>query len=170
MELSGREKATIFLSILGPETSASILRYLPGELADLIASGLNHLPTPTPAALGAVLHEFRSYLALPEAGGTVPRAAVKAEIRETPAAPKEKMSPRDLLNYASVKKLSFLLAEERPQTVAFMLSVLSPERKTEVMQNLPQKDILEDLLKNIKRHALTPKVEEKLVAYFAEKL
>ena len=162
MELSGREKATIFLSILGPETSASILRYLPGELADLIASGLNHLPTPTPAALGSVLSEFRSYLALPEPGGGA-RPAVKEEV-------KEKMSPRDILNYASVKKLSFLLAEERPQTIAFMLSVLTPERKAEVLQNLPQKDILEDLLKSLKRHVLTPKVEEKLVAYFAEKL
>jgi len=165
MELSGREKATIFLSILGPETSASILRYLPGELADLIASGLNHLPTPTPAALGSVLSEFRSYLALPEPGG-----GARPALKETPLAPSEKMSPRDILNYASVKKLSFLLAEERPQTIAFMLSVLNPERKAEVLQNLPQKDILEDLLKSLKRHVLTPKVEEKLVAYFAEKL
>ena len=55
MKLSGREKATIFLSILGPETSAQVLRYLPGEVADLIASGINHLPTPSPEALGYVL-------------------------------------------------------------------------------------------------------------------
>ena len=60
MALTGREKATIFLSILGADVSSRILRYLPGELADLIASGINHLPTPSPEALAEVLSQVKA--------------------------------------------------------------------------------------------------------------
>src|SRR3989339_603100 len=67
VKLTGKEKATIFLSILGSDTSSAILRYLPPELADIIASSINHLPTPTPEALGEVFSDFESYIALPSA-------------------------------------------------------------------------------------------------------
>ena len=62
MPLTGREKATIFLSMLGAETSARVLRYLPDELADLIAAGINHLPTPSPQAVEQVLGEVGAFL------------------------------------------------------------------------------------------------------------
>ena len=88
MQLSGREKATIFLSILGAETSSRVLRYLPGELADMIAKGINHLPTPTPEALGEVLNDFLSYLALPSGKAKGAAAAPQAEV--APVKPREK--------------------------------------------------------------------------------
>ena len=67
MPLTGREKATILLSIIGAETASRVLRYLPNELADLIAAGINHLPTPSPEVLTEVMREYQSYVALPEA-------------------------------------------------------------------------------------------------------
>ncbi|HVN66917.1 MAG TPA: hypothetical protein VMT55_00970, partial [Candidatus Sulfotelmatobacter sp.] len=76
MALTGREKATIFLSILGADVSSRVLRYLPGELADLIAAGVNHLPTPSPEALSEVMEEYRGFLALPAAPPPPPRPVV----------------------------------------------------------------------------------------------
>lgn len=149
MKLSGREKATIFLSILGPEVSAQVLRYLPGEVADLIASGINHLPTPTPEALGVVLNDFKSYLALPAPGRPAPQIEAPAK----PSIPREKMTPKDIILSASPKKLAFLLSEERPQVAAIIQS-LFPENQKMIQAKTP----------------LTAKVEEKLIKYFASKL
>ncbi len=71
--------------MLGAETSARVLRYLPDELADLIAAGINHLPTPSPQALEQVLGEFKSYLALPQARTAAPHVEEKPK----PPAPKK---------------------------------------------------------------------------------
>jgi len=165
MKLSGREKATIFLSILGPETSAQILRYLPGEVADLIASGINHLPTPTPEALGAVLEDFKSYLALPAPGKKPP-----PPLQAKPEISRE-MPPREMLLTAPIKRLAFILAEESPQMIAYILSYFPEDRREEVILNLsPLKTQIEEKLKDIARSPLTPKFEERIFKHFADKL
>ena len=105
MTLSGREKATIFLSILGAESASRVLRYLPDELADLIASGINHLPSPSTDALGEVLDEFKTFLALPESEAAAPRKRLGQTAK--PAMPRK--------SYGT-------LMYERPQMVAFLLS------------------------------------------------
>ncbi|MFA5098394.1 MAG: hypothetical protein WC490_07225, partial [Candidatus Margulisiibacteriota bacterium] len=66
MTLSGREKATILLSLLGPELAERILSFLPEDLADLITGGINRLPTPSSDAIKTVLDEFAGFVALPE--------------------------------------------------------------------------------------------------------
>lgn len=150
MALTGREKATIFLSILGAETSSRVLRYLPDELADLIAAGVNHLPTPSPEALSEVLGEFKSYLALPE------------------AAPEEPVVPRPL---ASPPKFYTFLMYERPQMISFLLSLLPEVERSEVLHSLPrERGMVEEFLNTLKTNLLRPKLEEKLKAVFAGKL
>jgi flagellar motor switch protein FliG len=148
MPLTGREKATIFLSILGADVSSRILRYLPDELADLIAAGINHLPTPSPEALSEVMDDYQGFLALPEA-----RAEV---LPPRPAAPKR--------SYAA-------LLYERPQTVAFLVSLLPDEEKNDVLNSLPrEKAMIEELLLSLRPNLLRPKLEEKLREAFAGKL
>jgi len=150
INLSGREKATIFLSLLGAETSARILRYLPDELADLIAAGINHLPTPSPEALSEVLDEFQGYLALPEAPG---RSAPQI------SAPRK---PRK--NYA-------ILMYERPQMISFVLSNLPPDEQKEALINLPrEKSLIEELMVNLKPNPITDKIAVNLKEYYKGKL
>ena len=154
MPLTGREKATIFLSILGAEASARILRYLPEELADLIAAGINHLPTPSPEALSEVLDEFKRFLALPGAETGVPR------IREKPKPPPPK--PK--------KSYSFLIYE-RPQMVAYLLSIMSEEQREEAFLGLPkEKMVVEELFSNLKKNPLSEKLEVRLKKQFGAKL
>lgn len=146
MVLTGREKATIFLSILGADVSGRVLRYLPDELADLIAAGINHLPTPSPEALSEVLDEFQGFLALPEA------SPESAYVPPPPPQPKRA--------YAS-------LLYERPQTAAFVISLLPAEEKPLALQALPrERVIIEDLLRTLKPTPLRAKLEERLRQQF----
>lgn len=148
MVLTGREKATIFLSILGADVSARVLRYLPDELADLIAAGINHLPSPSTDALSEVLDEYQSFLALPGAA---------AEALPThPPAPK--------------KSYSFLFYE-RPQTVAFLLSLLPDEERREALNSFPRgKAMVEELLLTLRQNPLRPKLESRLRQVFTGRL
>lgn len=153
MPLTGREKATIFLSLLGAETSARILRYLPDELADLIAAGINHLPTPSPAALSEVLSEFQSFLSLPE-----------SEIEERPRLEHKPKPSRPRRSYA-------FLMYERPQMVAYLLSLLPEEQRTDALLSLPrEKVMIEELLFNLRKNSLSSRLEEDLKKKFKEKL
>lgn len=166
MNLSGREKATIFLSILGSETASRILRYLPEELADVIATSVNHLPTPTPDALGQVLTEFKGALSLsPGQSATALGQPEEREVAVLTGTPIEK------LNAASAKKIAYIFSFERPQVIAFVLSRLNNQKKDEVLENLgPQKDIVFDLLKSIKSTKFSPKIESELLEIFSKKV
>jgi len=148
MVLTGREKATIFLSILGADVSSRILRYLPDELADLIAAGINHLPTPSPDALSEVLGEYNGFLALPNAD------------RESlpPAAP-------------GIKKSYGTLLYERPQMISFLLSLMPEEGRSEVLHALPrEKATIEALGGSLKHNLFRARLEEKLKEHFSGKL
>jgi flagellar motor switch protein FliG len=153
MVLTGREKATIFLSIIGADNSARILRYLPNELADLIASGINHLPSPSTEALSEVMHEFKSFLALPSSEeADVPQIAEKPR----PAAPR--------LAYN-------LLMYERPQMVAFLLSLMTDDAREEALQSQNRdKKLLQELLKGLKKNLLSDKLADALKEQYRGKL
>ena len=154
MTLTGREKATIFLSILGAEGSARVLRYLPEELADLIASGINHLPSPSPEALSEVLDEFNSYLALPQATPPVPEPT--AEGKPAPVSSKKNFS---------------LLLYERPQMIAYLVSLLPEERQAEALMSIPkERATVEELIAELKSNSLTPKLAAKLKELYKDKL
>ena len=161
MPLSGREKATILLSILGAESSAKILRYLPGELADLIAAGVEHLPTPSPEALALILDEFNRYVALPPYRGA-------PAIEEAGPVAKD---PKALLLSSSPKKIALNLLHERSQVIAFVISLLPPAQAADVLAYLPeQRREVETHLKDIKRIPLSLKIEEKILEALAKKL
>ncbi|MFA6548833.1 MAG: hypothetical protein WCT39_02745 [Candidatus Margulisiibacteriota bacterium] len=153
MVLTGREKATIFLSIIGAENSARILRYLPNELADLIASGINHLPSPSTDALSEVMDEFKSFLALPSS--------------EESQAPQIAEPPRP-----SKPRLSYnLLTYERPQMTAFLLSLMADNAREEALQAQNRdKKLLQELLNGLKKNSLSEKLSTALMEQYRGKL
>ncbi|MBN3033602.1 MAG: hypothetical protein JW873_05850 [Candidatus Saganbacteria bacterium] len=150
MALTGREKATIFLSILGADVSSRVLRYLPEEIADLIAAGINHLPTPSPQALSEVLEDYQSFLALP------PGRTAEAPPPGRPAAPRRSFPA---------------LIYERPQTTAFLLTLLPESERSEVLAALPrEKGVIEELYAGLRTNPLRPKLEAKFRELFAGKV
>ncbi len=169
MPLSGREKATILLSILGTESSAKILRRLPDELADLIAAGVDHLPTPSPEALLAVLEDFNRYLSLPPSYH--PEAAGNAAVADNGNKNRVYQDPKALLLASSPKKIALNLVHERPQLIAFIVSLLPAGQAADVMAYLPeQRKEVESLLRDIKKIPLSNKIESKVLETLAEKL
>ena len=160
MPLTGREKATIFLSILGAEGAAKILRYLPDEVADLIAAGVNHLPSPSPAALGGVLEEFGDFMSLPKSDPTL-------SLEEN----KEPLTPLEAIVNASPRRVASYLITERIQIMAFVLSLFPVHKRKEILTHLPgQRMEVEGLLKDLREHSLSNKVKEKVIVYFSSKL
>lgn len=156
MALSGREKATIFLSILGAETSARVLRYLPDELADLIASGINHLPTPSPAALSEVLDDFKGFIALP--GSSTASPSLPAASTPPPPPPRPKRS------YG-------ILVYERPQMVAYIIALLPEPERVEALNSFPrEKAIIQELISNLRKNSLSTKLEAVIKEKFKEKI
>jgi flagellar motor switch protein FliG len=150
MALAGREKATILLSILGSEAASRILRYLPGELADLIAAGIEHLPSPSPEALGEVLQESQGFLALAPGG---------PETAHLPAAG------------ATSRKSYAVLMSERPQTIAFIISLLPPEEKEDALHYfLRERGMVEELMAELKATPLETKLEEAIKKIYAGKV
>ena len=136
--------------MLGSEAASRILRYLPGELADLIAAGIEHLPSPSPESLGEVIKEYQGYLALPQAG---------PEATSLPAAG------------GTARKSYAVLMNERPQTIAFVLSLLSPEERGDALHYLlRERAVVEELIKGLKINPLHPKLEEEIRKIYAGKV
>ncbi len=180
MTLTGKEKATIFLSILGGDTSSAILKYLPPEMGDIIAASINHLPTPTPEALGEIFQDFNSFFALPPASVTQsPSVDISSSIQEEePIAQIEEEAieeevarerPEESILNASPQKLAYILAGESPQMAAFVLSTLPEYKRDEVLQNLTASSdqILEYL--SVKRDNIFSNIaQESVLQYVSE--
>lgn len=165
MALSGREKATIFLSILGAEASAKILRHLPEEIADLIASGVNQLPSPSPEALSAVLNEFRSYVSLPGAGGERRRISTARPM------PASDTPPSEIMRRVPPEVLAGLLSAERPALLAFVASQLPPDLSERFLASFESAgSTIRELTARVKPNAMTAEVRDRLIALLSKRL
>jgi flagellar motor switch protein FliG len=154
MPLTGREKATIFLSILGAETSARILRYLPDELADLIASGITHLPSPSPEALTEVLRDFQSFVALP---ASAPTASLP--------------NPEERARTARPRQSFTVLMYERPQMKAFLINLMTTADQGEALASLSRdKEMTQEIINNLRLNPLREKIAIRLRELYKEKL
>ena len=169
MALSGREKATILLSMLGADLSASILDHLPDDMADLLAQGVNNLPKPSPDTITRVLTEFREFVSLPQA----PRPrAIEGGVAQPEARQRHgEGSPEDMISRVPGRMLIPILLRERPQTIAFVLKGLPESRITEVLTYLPeQRREVEYLLNTIKSTPLMDKIRGDVLEYVSKKL
>jgi len=171
MALTGREKATILLSLLGADLSAQIMRSLPPDMADMIASGINHLPNPSSDVISSVLEEFASFMSLP---GYAPKRAIEQESSlqggRQPAS-KQKRSPYDTLFYSMPKKVAMALSCERLSVAAFILSLLPQVQARDVMSFMPdRKRQLEEMVRDMKKTPLSDVIKEKIVPVLAERI
>lgn len=170
MQLSGREKATILLSLLGSDVSSRVLRYLPHELAEIIAQGINNLPAPTPEAVKDVVEDFRGFLALPSKRKRGP--ALTEEIEEAPPPPPPKPeTPLERLLKVPAKKMSYLLSFERPQLIAFLLTHFPPLYREEILGNLQdQRQLIEEIIRSYRKTSAEKDLFDRTVNYLLEKL
>ncbi|MEK7376916.1 MAG: hypothetical protein AABZ57_07135 [Candidatus Margulisiibacteriota bacterium] len=170
MSLSGREKATILLSLLGADLAEKILSYLPEDLADLITSGINRLPTPSSDAIKSVLDEFAGFVSLPSAEKQAP-FPVETTSSEPEREARETKTPFDAVFYTPPKKLAMALSSERAPVCAYVLSLMPAVASVEVLSLMPErKREIESLMKTLKKPASREKMNENILKALAEKI
>lgn len=174
MPLTGREKATILLSILGTDLSAKIMSYLPSEFADLIAQGIDHLPKPTPEALAIVLDDFTSFVALAKApirkvieeNGIPSSSGINANNKSSFS-----RNHLDTVFYAQPKKIAIALSAERIPTIAFVMSHLPQVQSDEVVSYMSErKREIESAIRNLKKPPISEIIKTKVMSILAGRL
>jgi flagellar motor switch protein FliG len=145
---AGIRKAAILVASLDQPAADLLLRQLGPERADLVRQAAAYLDEITPEERQRIIDEFRRI------GPMVPGQSPSGiELDRLPAgqtslSAKEQVGmpvlptsgddppPFDFLRDAENEKLSRLLCDERPSTVALVLSNLPPERAGEVLTRL----------------------------------
>lgn len=122
-QLKGKEKALIFLSTLGDDVSRTILTCLPDKISTQISQDLSKFKKPTPSAIAFVLKELARF--------TLNRKPeplkIDAPQEEKPQTPEiEEIDKLSRLGRKPLPEIVTILQDELPQTVAFVLSYLSP--------------------------------------------
>ncbi len=178
MPLTGRQKATILLSLLGPELSGLILKFLPEDLQDAITSGMNSLPAPSPELISSVIKELSGFMALPSAVQETPVTTKQNNISEParvvnvkPTQSETPRSPYDILFYSQPKKVAAALSAERVPVIVFVLSILPEVQRKEVLNYFGDKKIeFERMIKTIKNTLVKEKIKENVVKILSARL
>lgn len=176
MVLTGRQKATILLSLLGTEISSEILKFLPEDLSDAITSGMSSLPAPSPELISSVLEEFSGFMTLPSASGASEEQRVRytspsAEKPSKATTQETQRSPYDILFYSQPRKIAAALSAERPWIVAFVLSILPEVQRKEALSYMNErKNDLERMVKSLKTPPIKEQIKENTVKILSGRL
>jgi flagellar motor switch protein FliG len=151
---AGIRKAAILMASLDGAAADLLLRRLGPELADLVRQAVAYLDKVDGEEQQRIIDEFRRIgpmvpgpstsgieldrLPLGQTFGHAAQAGLPARERaEQGGMPALQGAPFEFLRDAEDEKLAHLLADERPPTVALVLSKLSAERAGEVLARLP---------------------------------
>lgn len=145
MALSGYEKAAIFLTAVGEDVAAQILKELGPEQIGKISMHLARLKKIEKTHVENILKEISDSVS-EEAiniGGKdyvkkVLSKGLKADEATKILEMVSKESPLDSLKLVSPKTLATFLATEHPQTIALILCLLEPAHAAEIMSLLPE--------------------------------
>lgn len=175
MPLTGRQKATILLSLLGAEISSQILKFLPEELQDLITSGMNNLPAPSPELISSVINEFSGFMALPsgkEEVNNIPKKVVDTDVPKVTKTQHETLkNPYDILFYTQPRKVAAALSAERIPIIAFVLSILPDVQRKEVLSYFGDKKTeIEKNIKMLKNSSLKDQIKDTIVKILTVRL
>jgi flagellar motor switch protein FliG len=198
-EERGIRKAAVLVASLDRRASDRLLAELDAETARKVRGAVETLGAVPPAERAAVLHEFmrrsphRAESGPPEnrpeetgrkdrtdegpAGIELsrrpPRRVVGRAI-EPPPAPAPEGRPFAALRQAEADRLARLLAGERPQTIALVLSHLMPEQSARILAGLPAPLMTDAVRRLMDLEQTGPdilrEIEEALVARLSEQV
>ncbi len=148
--LNGREKIAILLNFLGPEVAKQVFSNLDDNNMKKIISYMNKYQIVPVDLTKKILEDFYEMISeidnyifskktiskdiIAEAIGEERVRAVLGGINEKSQANRSLES----LEMVDAKSLSTFLVNEHPQTIAVILAHLEPEKKGEVLSNLPE--------------------------------
>jgi flagellar motor switch protein FliG len=145
MPLSGYEKAAVFLSALGEDAAAEVLKGLDVQEIGKITMHMTRLKTVTRDTIDNVLREVAESVLRGDVrvGGPdyVKKMLAKGLGEDGAAKMLEQASkegPLESLRWVDAKTLVNFLVTEHPQTVALIICLLEPTQAAEVLSALPE--------------------------------
>lgn len=147
-EITGIQKAAILLITLGPERSASIFKHLKEEEIETLTLEIANTRSVSPATKDQVLDEFyevclaQQYIA---EGGI----SYAKELLEKALGPEKardvigkltaslQVRPFEFVRKTDASQLLNFIQDEHPQTIALILSYLSPAQSASIISSLP---------------------------------
>jgi len=147
--ISGKEKAAILLIALGPEKSAKILKHLNEEEVEEITLEIANMGKVTQEVKDSVMEEFyqiclaQNYIS--EGGIAYAKEILEKAMGLNKAleiinklTASLQVRPFDFVRKADVNQLLNFIQNEHPQTIALILSYLSPNQAGQILSSLPQ--------------------------------
>ena len=145
MPLNGYEKAAIFLSTLGEDAAAEVLKGLEVKDIGKITMHMTRLKTVTKVTIENVLQEVAESVSRGDirvGGEDFVRKVLSKGLGEDGAVKilemASKEGPLDSLKWVDAKTLVNFLVTEHPQTIALIICLLEPLQAAEVLSALPE--------------------------------
>jgi len=145
MALTGYEKAAIFLSSLGEDTAADVLKGLDVKDIGKITMHMTRLKSVTKVTMETVLQEATDSMTRGDirmGGEDFVKKVLSRGLGEDGAnkmlEQASKEGPLESLRWVDAKTLVNFLVTEHPQTIALIICLLDPLQAAEVMQALPE--------------------------------
>ena len=145
MTINGYEKAAIFLSAVGEDVAALILRNLDPEDIGKVSSYMSKIKKSDIESREDVFKETLEKVTSgdvqvsgEEYVKNILTKGLGGEDAEKILEMVSKESPLESLKWVNAKTLSNYLSSEHPQTIALILCLLEPEQASEVITNLPE--------------------------------
>lgn len=159
IKATGPQKAAMLLMTLGSDVAGSVFKHLNEEEIDQLTLEIAKLPKIEPTQKKEIIGEFRELLLAQEfisrGGIDYAREILKRAIGEEAAnrivdkaINTLKLKPFEFLKRADPVRLAGFLSNEHPQTIAFVVSNLSPSKASDVLLGLPE-DIRRDVARRI---------------------
>lgn len=170
-ELSGKEKAAIFLLSIPPENAAEVLKHISNEFIEELSAQVASTTTVTPEQREAVFQEFHEMLlgeeyigrgGIEHAKEMLTRAFGDVKARQIIRRLTNRMQKRPFstARKADASHIYTFIVGEHPQIQAVLLSYLKPEQASYILEQLPK----ERRIDIAKRIAQMEKASPELIA------
>ena len=158
-ELSGRQKAAVFLVTLGSEISSEIFKSLREDEIEALTFEIARLDTIEPEDRDAVLMEFKELMMaqdfITSGGIDYARELLEKALGSQKAVDiinrltsSLQVRPFDFVRRADPAHLLNFIQQEHPQTIALILAYLEPQKASVILGSLPH-EIQSDVAKRI---------------------
>ncbi|MHB0913726.1 MAG: flagellar motor switch protein FliG [Armatimonadota bacterium] len=146
-QLSGIEKASLFLIALGSKTAGDVLQHLPPDIMQKLCAQIARHKSVDPLLQQQVLQDFNQLQHVSQAAGGVEYVQEILEQALGPTKAKEILGeitagsggrPFDWLKASGASRLANCLQNERPQIIALVLAHLSADKAADVIALLPE--------------------------------
>ncbi len=180
-DLTGRQKAAIFLVTLGSEISAEIFKHLREEEIEILTFEIARLETIDPEQRDLVLQEFRELMMAQDFITTGGIDYARELLEKSLGAQKAvdiinrltnslQTRPFDFIRKTDPTHLLNFIQQEHPQTIALILAYLEPNKASVILSQLGQ-EIQSDVAKRIaKMDRTSPEVLREVERVLEKKL